>query len=467
MSRPDSEMQLFIISHYYNPNREDPKVSEVERKLRGQVITPGKLNIVKGINFDIHDYCYDPVLVDPPAIEGIGKPRSFPLGTVSSFVGPLREWMKTYKPDDFKKVRANINYWGDDQPFRMVADPYIHAIMPLQSPEDQDMLVKIGRQAFIDDMGFIPKGFWLPETAVTKETLRILHRNGYDYVALRDSQLKNSARNPMFVPLEEDGEIAVIHGDTDLSGSVSFNKEFTAKAEDFLHSPKVQEQRQKHNRVVGIISDGELWGWHQEFKDQFYYCVTNPDFLQPHGFRPFDLREALSSSYRPKTEVVDDSSWSCGHKLGRWKGSSQCDCSVETYGASPDPRDVLIKSHIYRRLTEQRSFLNASLDRALPDWRVRYVDFFLETRRAMFGEGDLAAEVSRLQRKKSMEFLSDSGTRVLFLARLASDRANASCWGFFEGIDRPERAIATGHISEVSKILRLPAQPVENTEFAA
>jgi hypothetical protein len=367
-----------------------------------------------------------------------------------SFYGTLREWMKEHKPDEFKVMVEKIQALGEEAPYRVMGDPYLHVILPLESEETQDMLVKAGKTAFTQDMGFEPKGFWLPETAVSHTTLAVLARNGYEYVVLRDSQTREAPGNPMYVVVDDNGEqrqIAVVHVDSEISGSVSFDDASTINAENFLQNMATRREK----GVTGYATDTEFYGHHRPQKDKFLDYVTRRDVQSQFGFAPFDIQSNLQllADNPVYGDIKDNSSWSCeeGHGLGRWTGDPICGCdgdhSFENYA---------YKRELYMTLKQYGNAIDMALDAREPQWRDNFVRFFAATREAMYANGNIDDVTGELS-ESGMEFLQDETIKKLYYAELARLTGMTSCFNFFGGKDRVERQIAQVNIGEIESLL--------------
>lgn len=400
-----AEHELLVVGHTYQPHREIFLPSSGQR-----------LDVVSFVNDRIYDECYSPLFVE----------GDIPKGFVFSFYPGLRDWLRKDKPEVLQKVVekvANI----PDREYQVLGDPYVHLIMPLQSRADQDMLLKIGRKAFKDDFGFEPKGLWLPETAVTQETLDVASENGYEFVVLRDSQLKRPDGNPVKIPTRNGRGIAAIHFNSSLSGSLSFDDGVSLNADNYLDALS-----RMGKGMVGVGSDTELYGHHKKERYSFLKYLEKPDTLKRHGFASFDVRRALERGRMDfvQSEVWDRSSWSCDHGLGRWTG--QCDDDGANDSARAD------KNYLYRTLSRYGDEINSRLDALDPNWRDKYIDFFLATREIMFSgqDGSNLPRINPLAWAKTCELVGKT-----------------SC-GWFFGKDRgPEREIPRTMIGEIEMLL--------------
>lgn len=436
----ESEQQhrLLFVAHTYQPPREFLDFSDPTGKTRADVVS--------WVNEErIFPECYKPVFLDRDKL---------PDGLTFSFYGSLREWMKAHHPQEFQTIREKINHIPDKK-YQVLGDPYLHPILPLESEENQDMLVRIGKQAFEEDFGFTPKGFWAPETALSSTTLRVLHKNGYEFVVLRSDQLRSSEENPMYVSITDKdgrqlGEIAVIHFDPDISGPVSFpqpNNDVTANAEGFLHN-----DRFAFKKDYAIGTDTEFYGHHVPFKDHFLYYITQKNVLKANGFTSFKIKEALSGNSHKTTEIWENSSWSCPHSLGRWTGN--CYCNTENLGEYDKQMVVGRIKDLHQTMDAYGKKIDHELDAVLPNWRELYKTFFLKTRTSMYAKGDIETDIQELIVDDGLVQLADPNISKLFKAQSARFTGETSCFGFFrDTTDRPEINIALINKRAIEKLV--------------
>jgi hypothetical protein len=443
------EKEFLAILHNYQPVRTWQDVSTI-----GKGVLQTRADMVSWINEDIYNACYKPLLVETERL---------PMGALFSFYGSLRGWIEHNHPTEFDQIRENIANTPDRE-YSVLGDPWLHPILPLQSEANQDMMVKIGLQAIEEDLGFKPKGFWLPESAVNSTTLRVLKSNGIEFVVLRSDQIGSTQQNPMYVRLDykdengqqNKGEMAVFHYDMGLSGAVSFQPELLRNGDEFL-----KNLGDKSGRVFSIGSDAELYGWHQKFADKFFKHITNPETQRRHGFKPFSVKDHLLYDKHEYTFLKEDSSWSCEHNLGRWTG--QCSCEGRTEEVRNDIQQL------YSALVRTGDRLDAALDRhdrannATIPWRQEFVKFFLATRNGMFFSGNLYDAIQKITPNKDEKIgresrkiasLSDPTFRALMTAQLAEATARTSCFGFYGHKNAPERVLVSQNMKEIEKYLK-------------
>ncbi len=368
------------------------------------------LQVYPEVNEQIYQEVYRPILVS--------SGERFPQGMVFSFYSTLREWMKSAHPDDFEKMVDLIGRQKDRE-YRVLGDPFIHAILPLLPEDDQGLLLDLGQKAFREDFGFPPKGLWLPETAVSSATLDKAREVGYEFVVLRDDQIVFPSgvkkEQPVFVSLRPGGEMGVFWFQTSESGKVAFDDGETINADSFL------EKRQNSQEKLAVGVDMETFGHHKPDREKFLLEALSPAVLGSHGIAPLNLREALVKASGEKTFVglVENSSWSCPHMLGRWRGTCSCD--------SPSEAVLAEKRKLYEELTAFNSEFRISEDQESD-----FMERVLRVREDLFAGRNFEAEFcSGLAIKE----------KRLYLGKLYSLLGFTSCGWFWGGDDRQERMI--------------------------
>lgn len=398
---PRPERELLIVGHTYQPPR--------------KILMPTtntRIEAAPQINEQIYRECYEPLFVRGEIPQG-----------VFSLYPTLREWIRTNHPDSYDALRQKIKNLKDKE-YKVLGDPYIHVILPLLPEEDQDTLLKIGRSVFLEDFGFEPKGLWLPETAVSKKTLGIAKKNGYEFVVLRDYQLEEVRDNPMHVETDE-GDIAVLHLTSDLSGSVSFDDHFTTDGEQFL-----KKLENMGRRTLAIGTDTEFYGHHGKGKDAFLKYITDPGNLKCHGIANFDVKARILDPDKKYTAVRERTSWSCEHNLGRWTGESSCNCG------SPSEERLNEKKWLSVTLGNYANELNNLLNQQDPKWRERFIPFFTSIKDAMFNGQSLSGKED-----------------PLFLAKVCQLIGMTSCAWFFDKVGGAETQIAHGMNAVIPRLI--------------
>lgn len=438
------------LAHLYQPPREELGVA-----------TRTRANHAASVNEIIVGQCYWRLLGEPVAKDV----KPLPPGFATSLYGVLRESIKGHFPDKFTVIRENLASTPERE-YMVLGDLWHHFIAPPtkgdvldpqypgiggRTDENLDMWVKIGDLAMLDDLGFKSKGIWLPETAVSNQVMKILRRNGKEFVVLQDIQLTNPSKNPSYVPIFEGKDmvdsIAVIHGSAALSGEMAFpkpGKDITITAQAFLENSDFNWMK-----ILAWITDGEFYNHHQPGKDEFLFEVTRPELLGRYGRKPFSIKQALAASDKQiNSEVYENSSWTCTHGLKHWTGHPECNCD-----GVHNERALAFKRSLRHQLNVLGKYIDESLDSIDPNWREAFMPFFLETRRSMFYDGDIDEDIARLSQRSETKILRNPGVVKLFLANSARWTAEASCVWYWGGEDQVEHNIGTRNIEEARLLL--------------
>ena len=203
--------------------------------------------------------------------------------------------------------------------------PYHHIILPLATRRDKETEVRWGIAHFKRLFRRDPAGFWLPETAVDRETLEVLAAEGIQFTVLAPHQVSKPPPHglPARIALSGGRSIAVFVYDGGLSHDVAFGP-LTTDADrltDVL-------ERTPPNAITSIAVDGETFGHHHKGADQTLATVIRR--LQQSGkVQVTNFAAALAKSPPATTvDLVEPTSWSCPHGVERWR--SACGCKVHT-----------------------------------------------------------------------------------------------------------------------------------------
>ena len=327
-----------------------------------------------------------------------------------------------------------------DKEYTVLADPWLHVILPLLPESDQAMLIKLGKQAFKDDFGFVSAGFWLPETAVNNRTLELLEAANYEFVVLRDDQLElsvKSSRNPNFARI---GKLKVLIGNKTLGDEISFKEEMTVNADEYAQR---LANSNEPNRVP--VSDTELYGHHQPNRDQFLMRLLTSSFKQQ-KLNLLQVRYGLMGQL-PMAEVKDETSWSCSHHFGRWTG--ECNCGEN----GPPPEEIIAeRKRLYSGLTANNLNINKLLDNRFGyDWRNHFIELILPIRDSIFTGQDFVPVFW----KNGLASGLDEEQLLLLLAKLETLIGFTSCGWFFGKVDSPEVAIPQTMLKAGNQLLAI------------
>ncbi len=425
------EQPLFgVLTHGYQP----PRLFHAELTLDGKPYSAG-FSVVPDVNDDVTYQVYKPIF---------SEVKRLPRGLITSIYAPMRSYIKRNTPDVFAKIQETVRNTPDRE-YSVLGDPLVHVILPFLPSEDQTMLLEAGKQAFMNDFGFAPKGLWLPETAVSKEVLHNIVVAGYEFIPLRDSQITripgnirlDAKHNVCMVRTGENEEIAVLLGNSGLSGFVSYTPWSTFNADGFMSGRQAREQQNGWNALM--MMDLERYGHHQPGADQFLKRIF--EIQENYGFTPLNMHRVLDSfrTTRKKTyvDVGENSSWSCDHALGRWTGTCGCD--------NPSESAIRAKKEFYTTLMGMNTFVNVSLDAESPGWREEFTGLLVDFSDDMFTGFNFAPNLFERVRHSG----GNENKAKRFLAKKEIFIGLTSCGWFFGKDDSPEREIPSSMIRGV------------------
>ena len=213
-----------------------------------------------------------------------------------------------------------------------MAQPFHHAILPLASAADRRTEIRWGLRDFEVRFGRRPTGMWLPETAVDLATLRLLADAGITHTILAPWQVDGGptvdTRRPVRIDLGDGRSMVAVLYDGPLSAAVSFEPARDGRRRRVR--PRAAGAPLRHGPLDGdgaplvvIATDGELYGHHQPFRDQFLARLVGRGRLQP--IRPYATPSLVDGDRRgrrppalPTATLRERTSWSCHHGIARW-----------------------------------------------------------------------------------------------------------------------------------------------------
>jgi alpha-amylase/alpha-mannosidase (GH57 family) len=337
---------LCIHGHFYQPPRENPWT--------------GTIHIQKSA-YPYHDWneritreCYGPntrsrLHGDNGYIKKLVNNYEY----ISFNYGPtLLSWMEKNNPWIYSQIieadKKSCETFGGHG--NAIAQVYNHIIMPLATEKDKITQVKWGLADFSHRFGRKAEGMWLAETAVNKETLRVMAMEGVRFTILSPFQAHmvrdishdksewqdvSGGRVDYLRPyrcfLTEDRSlyIDIFFYNGPLSKAIAYEK-LLGSGEVFLR--KIIEAYPSEINTPALVSmatDGESYGHHFKFGEMALTWVL--DTVKHQDDITLTNYGEFLEKYPPENEIkiIENSAWSCAHGIERWR--SNCGCSVSQH----------------------------------------------------------------------------------------------------------------------------------------
>lgn len=405
-----NENRSFCIhGHFYQPPREDV--------FTGRIPEEAGAAPYHNWNERVLEMCYRPN----------ANLRNF--SKLSFNIGPtLADWLALAAPEVLARIvdedEMNQAIYGAGN---AMAQPFNHRILPLANPSDKRTQVKWGVTAFETLYGRYPEGMWLPETAVDTETLLILAENNIKFTILAPWQVEVlDGQSPYSIDVGNGKSITafVYHGalsstlsfDTFATGNADAFAEFYLKPEINLYDP---------DQLILIATDGELYGHHQPFRDQFLSYLLNGANT---NLRLKPIWPALwlkQHEIKGKARVIQNTSWSCHHGVGRWQ--DQCGCTPTSSWKAPLKKGFDV-------LNEQifADYCDFSLTHGIEPLNAR--DEYIKVK---LGAIDFKRWLNLISTKTFSE-KSQVQLKIAFETQYLCQKMFTSCGWFFDSLERIE-----------------------------
>ncbi len=422
-----------IHGHFYQPPRENPWLEYVEYQESAHPFHDW--------NERIAEECYTPN-TQARILDEHGRLRRVMNNYehISFDFGPtLLSWLEQKCPDTYRRIlnadvlsRHKRSGHGN-----AIAQAYNHIIMPLASLRDKNTQTLWGIEDFIKRFQRRPEGMWLPETAVDKETLGVLIDHGISFTILSPWQAKRfrvvsdtdwidvsdgtvDPSRPYKCQVKGRGEITVFFYDAPISQAIAFQHLLNSGEDLRLRLLGGFFDERTWPQLVHIATDGESYGHHHRF-GEMALAFALERLMQDQDVALTNYAEFLDK-HPPSAEVelIENSSWSCPHSLGRW--SRDCGCAS---GLKPDWNQKW-RTPLRRAMDELRDRADAVFEREagsfLNDpWKARneYIEVILsnhtiatvflkdhENRPLDGTEATLALKLLEMQRNRMLMYTS-------------------------------------------------------------
>lgn len=335
---------LCIHGHFYQPPRENPWLEAIE---------------LQDSAYPYHDWnerisyeCYSRnaaarILDGSKKIVDIVNNYS----KISFNFGPtLLSWMEDHDNQAYQAILkadkvSQKNFSGHGS---ALAQVYNHMIMPLASSQDKRTQIVWGIKDFEYRFKRSPEGMWLAETAVDLESLDIMAEYGIKFTILAPHQAskvkkivdkkwidvsgqKVDPKKSYLCRLPSGRSIALFFYDGPISRAVAF-EDILQNGEHFAKRlVGAFDVKEKDPQLVHIATDGETYGHHHKFADMaLAYCLHD---IERKELAKITVYGEYLEKFPPREEVeiFENTSWSCGHGIERWRDN--CGCCI---GSNPN-----------------------------------------------------------------------------------------------------------------------------------
>ncbi|MFH0960793.1 MAG: DUF3536 domain-containing protein [Pseudomonadota bacterium] len=330
---------ICIHGHFYQPPRENPWLEEVEKQ--------DSAHPFHDWNEKITYECYQPnlearLLDENGRLRGIINNYEF----ISFNFGPtLLSWLERHEKNTYESIlKADmVSKFARYGHGNALAQAYNHMILPLATKCDKITQIIWGLKDFKHRFKREAEGMWLPETAVDLETLEVLVDQGVLFTILSPKQASRCRDNfsgrwqtvdgssldpsrPYLCFLPSGSHITIFFYDAPVSQAIAF--------EGLLNDGSIFKERllgafatdRSWPQLVNIATDGESYGHHHGFGEMALAFAIEQLLYEP-NVRLTNYGEFLAN--HPATaevEIIERTSWSCSHGVGRW--TRDCGCST-------------------------------------------------------------------------------------------------------------------------------------------
>ena len=364
-----SHRYVCIHGHFYQPPRENPWLEAIESQ---DSAAP-----YHDWNERITDECYR-----PNAQARVVDHEGWLIRSVNNYArmsfnfGPtLLSWLQDHAPDVHDAIveadRLSKRIFGGHG--SAMAQCYNHMIMPLATPEDRRTQVRWGVEDFRSRFGRRPEGMWLPETAACVDSLEALAEEGITFTVLAPRQAGRFRRvgeehwrdcakhgidpSRAYVQRLPSGRtINLFFYDGPVSQAVAFER-LLDRGETF--AGRITDALPAHREgpaLAHIATDGETYGHHHRYGEMaLAYVLTH--FEHRDDVKLTNYAQFLElHPPEHEVEIIERSSWSCVHGVGRWM--EDCGCHTGGHG----DWNQRWRKHLRESLDELRERIDAVYD---------------------------------------------------------------------------------------------------------
>ena len=345
-----------IHGHFYQPPRENPQTGVIPNQPSASPFDNWNDRILKE--------CYQ-ANTSVEIVDVQGHPTILNnFDWISFNIGPtLFSWMTEHHPVTAQKiVEAHHRSLERTGHSNALAQAYHHSILPLADHFDKETEIRWGLADYHHHFGVSAEGMWLAETAVDTDTLEVLATFDVQFVVLAPRQAQAVCVDGDWTAVNEDtldtsipylcelpsGRTITLYFyepqlamDVAFRGALNNGVQFAERIEKEVH-------RLSPNGLLHFATDGESYGHHHRHGEiALGFCLNR---LLDSGVSLINYGAHLEQNPpTTRVKIVEKSSWSCVHGVGRW--SENCGCVI----------DPALSGQQYWR-TELRTFMNRLRD---------------------------------------------------------------------------------------------------------
>ncbi|HDH34790.1 MAG TPA: DUF3536 domain-containing protein, partial [Nitrospirae bacterium] len=264
---------------------------------------------------------------------------------ISFDFGPtLLSWMERNNPEVYRSIiesdRLSAERFSGHG--SALAHVYNHMILPLASERDKYTQVMWAIRDFEKRFGRFPEGMWLPETAVDTDTLEVLAEQGIKFTILSPRQAKRIKKfgsqeewidvsNEQVDPtraykcsLPSGRSISIFFYDGPVSQEIAFGGLLNDGVNFARRLTSLFYDKREHSQIVHIATDGETFGHHHRYGDMALSYALH--YIESKNLARITNYGEYLEKHPPEyeAEIVENSSWSCVHGVGRWRDNCGC-----------------------------------------------------------------------------------------------------------------------------------------------
>jgi alpha-amylase/alpha-mannosidase (GH57 family) len=459
-----SPRYVCVHGHFYQPPRENPWLEAIEEQ-------PSAFPY-HDWNERITDECYRRnaharVLDEQGWIERIVNNYA----RISFDFGPtLLSWLAEHASDVYlalleadRESRRRFGGHGS-----ALAQAHGHTILPLGSARDLRTQVIWGLRDFEHRFGRSAEGMWLPETAADTATLEALAERGVRFTVLAPRQaarvrplgapdaawetLADASIDPSrayAVRLPSGRSLAVFFYDGPISQAVAFERLLDSGPALVDRLIGGFDERRDWPQLVHIATDGESYGHHHRHGEMALAAAL--DAIEARDDVDLINYAAFLELHPPthQVEIVQRSSWSCAHGVGRWSSDCTC-CSGAHPGWNQSWRGPLRDALDWLRDQAAPRFEQAAGELLRDPWGARdvYVEVVLDRgveRRERFLAEHALRPLERQEQTRVLELLELQRHAMLMYT---------SCGWFFDDVSGIESVQVLRYAARVMQLAR-------------